>query len=152
MILKRSFYTPVVPKGTPRLILEDGSILIFKKKQEHNHPLLSSTPQESTSTNLSSANESLLPPPTQSRSSSYASLTPSQISRMKALRASDPDAYTVLTLAREFHVHPTTVLKHTSCSVERKQRLERQAEEDLLNSSVTRQMRLIDRMRRKALW
>ncbi|KAJ3367793.1 hypothetical protein HDU91_001086 [Kappamyces sp. JEL0680] len=79
-------------------------------------------------------------------------LSKEQIEEMKTLRQQDPDANTVLQLARRFNTFPGFVLKHTTCPLDRKARLAKDAAIQFDSLPISKKKRSLDRMRRKALW
>lgn len=132
-VLKRSFYTKH-HKLEPIIKLEDGSRLISKVFSGE-----------------TVASEELLPP----RVRNYPKrsiLSKEQIKEMKDMRRQDPDRFTVLQLAKKFNTFPGFVLKHTQISPERKEKLELEEMVRFENLKLSDKKRMIDRMRRKALW
>ena len=139
-LIIRSFYTQKNNLGSPLITLDDGSKLYSFAQTGFNNVIQNDK-----------SLESLLPPrvrkyPTRSK------MTDSEIQEMKELRKKDADTNTVLKLAKRFNTYPGFVLKHTEISLERKKRLESQFEREFEGLSISKKKRLIDRIRRKALW
>lgn len=79
-------------------------------------------------------------------------LSATQIEEMKTLRLQDPDIYTVKQLAKKYNVLPSFVLKHTICPEERKLKLQKEEALKFEQLPISKKVRAIDRIRRKALW
>lgn len=145
LILTRSFYTQRNNLGKLIIKLNDGSSLYSFSEISKIGTNVSSDTQ------FHKSLESHLPPrvrnyPTRSK------LSDIEIQEMKDLRKTDPDGNTVMQLAKRFNTYPGFVLKHTEISVERKKKLEFQFEREFEGLSISKKKRLIDRIRRKALW
>eukprot|EP00842_Homolaphlyctis_polyrhiza_P000942 jgi/Hompol1/1849/HPOL_005024-RA len=125
----RSFYTFNVPTDTPRIQLDDGSKLVFLQRLE----------------------PAQLPPRVRTFPE-RAMLSSEQINRMRELRESDPDSWTVLRLAREFNTFPGFVMMVTRCPKERVDFLLEKAQQDFDAISISKKLRAINRLRRKELW
>ncbi|KAI8800602.1 hypothetical protein BJ742DRAFT_780216 [Cladochytrium replicatum] len=81
--LSASFYTWSIPKDTPRIQLEDGSTLIYRR----NEPAGNSE--------TGGVDESLLPPRLRKSYPTRAWLSSEQTATMAKLRQEDPDTWTV---------------------------------------------------------
>ncbi|TPX34005.1 hypothetical protein SmJEL517_g03244 [Synchytrium microbalum] len=110
----RTFYTWKVPASTPRLTLDDGSTLIYRNPNKA-HP-------STTSPTLNPIAATHLPPPIR-KEPSYPRLTPAQITRIAELRNSDPDLWTVKTLATEFNTYPAMIMRIVRVPDDRRQYL-----------------------------
>jgi UDP-N-acetylglucosamine pyrophosphorylase len=79
-------------------------------------------------------------------------LTQEQIEEMKTLRLQDPETNTVRRLAKNYNVLPSFVLKHTICPLERKLQIQKLEALQFEALPISKKVRQIDRIRRKALW
>jgi hypothetical protein len=79
-------------------------------------------------------------------------LNQDQIEEMKSLRLQDPDVHTVKQLAKRYGVLPSFVLKHTICPIERKLKIQKEQADQFQALPLSKKVRQIDRIRRKALW
>ncbi|KAJ3214765.1 hypothetical protein HDU67_001210 [Dinochytrium kinnereticum] len=127
------FYTWHIPKDTKRIKLDDGSTLIFKRKEaptptvETLPPRLREYPQRSI-------------------------LTKEQIAEARRLRNEDPDTWTIQQLARRYNTFPGFIMRIAPIPEHRRQFLAKQREDEFNRLTISKKMTLIDRMRRKALW
>ncbi|KAJ3189548.1 hypothetical protein HK101_008914 [Irineochytrium annulatum] len=160
--LSRSFYTFHIPADAKRERLDDGStfITLHPNPVAGPNPLLThkpassiSLPQLPVSANRAPATIADLPPPVRKqREVPYHVMTEAEINEARELRERDPDTWTVSQLARRYDVHDTTILALTRMPAERREWLERQEAERFERLTTARKIRLIDRVRRKAMW
>ncbi|ORY36172.1 hypothetical protein BCR33DRAFT_722273 [Rhizoclosmatium globosum] len=140
----RSFYTWNTPKNTPRVTLDDGSVLISRQ------PL----PISATASTSASAQTIALPP----RLRSYpkrSPMSPEQEAECRKLRAENPDVWTVQTLCRKYNTYPGRILELTAADARnssRNQMLAKQEQARFENLPISKKVTIVDRIRRKALW
>lgn len=91
-------------------------------------------------------------PPLVHRHPARTLLTSEQIRDMQRLRTLDADRWTVGQLSRRFGTFPGFVLAVTRCPAARRQLLEHQQNARFQTMAASKQLRAVDRVRRKALW
>ncbi|KAJ3064461.1 hypothetical protein HDU98_012138 [Podochytrium sp. JEL0797] len=139
-LLKRSFYTWNTPKNTPRVTLDDGSVLISR------NPAPLSTQQPATTIAL---------PPRIRAYPKRSPMSPQQEQECIQLRRENPDVWTVQTLCRKYNTYPGRILELTADVVKhsaRKQMLASQEQARFDALPISKKVTIVDRIRRKALW
>ncbi|KAI8620136.1 hypothetical protein BC830DRAFT_1164794 [Chytriomyces sp. MP71] len=139
--LMRSFYTWNVPTDTPRVTLDDGSVLISRAKAAV--PVASSLP-----------NAAALPPRVRSFPA-RSKMTAEQEEECIRLRTEQPDVWTVSALCKRYNTYPGKVLELTAEAMKnspRKQMLANQEKKRFDSLPISKKVTIIDRYRRKALW
>lgn len=132
-------YSRDIRKDTPRHELDDGSLFIHRNKPTEQVPV-DSLPA------IRGRWEKRFPQDSR--------LSPEQVKEMRELRASDPDTWTAMALAKKYQVPPTVVMGLAPLHPLSERRVRLRDEEDLafsrlrLNKKVT----IVDRIRRKAKW
>ncbi|TPX53118.1 hypothetical protein SeMB42_g00981 [Synchytrium endobioticum] len=144
----RTFYTYNVPKETPRLTLDDGSTLIYRKQPSAKVAIPDTSASNSTAT-ISAP--SILPPPLR-HEQAYPKLTESQIQHIQELRTSDPDLWTVKTLAKEFNTYPSMIMRIVRVPDDRREYLVSEMDKWWYRLPLYKKKTVLDRMRRKAHW
>ena len=129
-----------VPESLPRTILDDGSVLITRN-----------APSQPTQT-TKKLPPLLRPRKTHFKSTLISPLSPAQEQEIIQHRLSNPHFWTVSRLASEYKTYPLRILNLVQCPAERREKLEKEKVEEWENMSVGRKMKLLDRIRRKALW
>lgn len=131
----RTFYTYKVPTDTPRTELDDGSILIHKKKPE-----------------VKITDEAFLPPKLHDWNFKPPRLTKEQIAEARRLREEDPDRWTIPELAKQFGTVSQILRLFVGTPKERAEFVNRKHQERFDRLPYKRKIALVDRQRRKHLW
>jgi hypothetical protein len=131
-------YSKDIPKDTPRIKLDDGSHLIYRQSIV--------TPQPETEADL----PPLVHKPKKSTDRIYLSF--SEIAEARALRNNDPDRWTVGKLAKRFSCTNETIQMYAPAPKIRKEAVQDEKNRLFDNSPWIKKVRLINRMRRRALW
>ena len=134
-----SYLTPNLPKTTPRISLNDGSILIYKHQ-----PKTDSTIQSDLNPSLPPLLRKTFPP--------REKLTNTLIQELRDLRNNNPDIWTVSALSKRFNVAPDTIKRFAPCPKERKELLVKESEKEFDDMSLNRKKKIINRIRRKEFW
>ncbi|KAI9016955.1 mitochondrial ribosomal protein subunit L20-domain-containing protein [Gaertneriomyces semiglobifer] len=133
----RSFYSFNTPTDTPRIQLDDGSKLIFRRAE--NQAAKKTT-------------ESARLPPLLKKLQPTVTLTPEKEDKIRTLRTEDPDTWTVQQLARKFNVHATTIMRIVKCPQDRREMLKQEQDRQWEALAPGQKKVKIDRMMRKAMW
>jgi hypothetical protein len=131
-------YSQDIPKNTPRIKLDDGSHLIYRQSTVR--------PERETEDDL----PPLVHAPKKPTDRIY--LSPSEIIQARALRNSDPDRWTAGKLAKRFSCTNETIQMYAPAPKIRKEAVQDEKNRFFDNASWIKKVRLINRMRRRALW
>ncbi|KAI9199873.1 uncharacterized protein BJ171DRAFT_517233 [Polychytrium aggregatum] len=137
----RSFYSWNIPTNTPRVALDDGSLLIHRKAP-------TPTPVQVF------RSESQLPPLARPNKVErpHRALTPAEVREAQTLRHNDPDSWCVEYLAERYNTSAEEIMEKVKAPKIRKEFLVEREVEQFERLGISKKKAIIERIRRKSLW